>query len=70
LTPIEIDEGTAKYDLTLVVNESGRVLAREFKYNTDLFEATTIRWLADSFNALLENIVKKKRYTPFRFVCL
>jgi non-ribosomal peptide synthetase component F len=59
LTPIEMDKGAAKYDLTLVINESGTVLNGEFEYNTDLFEATTIRRLADSFNALLENIVKK-----------
>jgi amino acid adenylation domain-containing protein len=59
LTPIEMDKGAAKYDLTLVIHESGTVLNGEFEYNTDLFEATTIRRLADSFKALLENIVKK-----------
>jgi non-ribosomal peptide synthetase component F len=59
LTPIELDKGAAKYDLTLVINESGTVLTGELEYNTDLFDATTILRIADSFNALLENIVKK-----------
>jgi non-ribosomal peptide synthetase component F len=49
--------GTAKFDLTLSMAESADGLRAVWEYNTDLFEAATIRRLAGHFQALLEGIV-------------
>ncbi|MBU2713155.1 non-ribosomal peptide synthetase [Zooshikella harenae] len=44
---------SAKFDLTLNVDEQPNGLALDWEYNTDLFEATTINRLAAHFNQLL-----------------
>ena len=48
---------TAKFDLTLHVVETKQGLMGAFEYKTDLFDATTIRRMAASFQALLEGLV-------------
>lgn len=56
-TPLEVDNHTAKFDLTVFVIESGQRLTTFFEYNTDLFsEHTVARWL-DHWQTLLEGIV-------------
>ncbi|MHB8524061.1 MAG: amino acid adenylation domain-containing protein, partial [Limisphaerales bacterium] len=57
LTPIPLDTGTAKFDLTLSLEETGDTLAGYAEYNTDLFEADTIRRLLGHFQTLLAGIV-------------
>src|SRR5205807_1763274 len=53
----EIDNKTAKFDLTLTMVEMEQRLAAAFEYNTDLFEASTIERMANHFQKLLEGIV-------------
>src|SRR5262249_14959905 len=57
LRPIELDKGSAKYELMLVMDESDPTLKGEFEYNTDLFETITIQRIATSFHTLLQSIV-------------
>ena len=53
----EVDTGTAKFDLTLFVEDRGLELVAIFEYNTDLFKATTITRMLGHFQTLLEGIV-------------
>lgn len=55
--PIQVDSGTAKFDLTLQFRQAERDLRGELEYNTDLFDAATIRRMAGHFQTLLEGIV-------------
>ncbi|MGI0116165.1 amino acid adenylation domain-containing protein [Zooshikella sp. RANM57] len=48
-----VKASSAKFDLTLNVDEQPNGLALDWEYNTDLFEATTINRLAAHFNQLL-----------------
>ena len=50
-------EGTARFDLTLSVQESADGLVGELEYNTDLFDRSTIRRLLGHYTRLLEAIV-------------
>jgi len=47
---------TVKVDLSVVVTERRDVLQLSFNYNTDLFDFTTIRRMADHFRTLLEGV--------------
>jgi len=56
LETLELPDQTAKFDITLTVHEEDGLLRGFAEYNTDLFEATTIRhWLA-AWATLLEAI--------------
>jgi aspartate racemase len=50
----ELETGTSKFDLTLILSENGNGLDGLFEYNTDLFEPATIHRLAGYFSRLLE----------------
>ncbi len=52
----ELETGTSKFDLTLVLSENENGLDGLIEYSTDLFEATTIRRLASYYARLLEAI--------------
>jgi amino acid adenylation domain-containing protein len=54
---IDLDFGTAQFDLTLVAAEREEHLALSMEYNIDLFDAATIDRLLDHFQTLLESIV-------------
>ncbi len=54
----DVDTGTAKFDLTCTVIPSGDGLTTHFEYNTDLFEAATIRRMMDSFHSILEAVAR------------
>jgi amino acid adenylation domain-containing protein len=56
LVPMEIDNGTAKFDLTLYMRETGRELTGSLAYNTDLFESTSIDRMIARFQTLLKSI--------------
>ena len=47
----------AKFDLTLILNETDGSLKGGFEYNTDLFDKSTISRLADHFHTLIDNIL-------------
>ena len=57
LRPVEVDTGTARFDLTLDMTQSGDTLLASFSYRTDLFEAETIRRMGAHFQTLLESMV-------------
>lgn len=57
LSPVQIESGTAKFDLTLFLWEQADELAGVLEYNTDLFEASTIARLLTHYQYLLESIV-------------
>jgi amino acid adenylation domain-containing protein len=48
---------TAKFDLTLIMEETPRGLVGSFEYNTDLFDAATVRRLITHFENLLRGAV-------------
>ena len=57
LTRLEIENSTAKYDLTLSITESDQGLSGSLEYNSYLFEQATITRMIGHFVTLLEGIV-------------
>ncbi|HEU4508037.1 MAG TPA: amino acid adenylation domain-containing protein [Pyrinomonadaceae bacterium] len=51
------ESGTAKFDLTMFVEERGEELGLALEYNTDLFAQSTIEQMLESFRRLVEGIV-------------
>jgi amino acid adenylation domain-containing protein len=49
--------GTAKFDLTLTLEESDQAFLGGFEYNTDLFDAETISRMSHHFQVLLAGIL-------------
>lgn len=67
LTPVEVENNTAQFDLSLFVEERGLDLITAWEYNTDLFEAETITRLAGHWQNLLVSLVAhpEKRLSDF-----
>ncbi|MDZ8032059.1 non-ribosomal peptide synthetase [Nostoc sp. DedSLP04] len=57
LKPFEVPQMDGQFDLNLTIAEGNSSLAGIFKYNTDLFDASTIERMAGHFVTLLEGIV-------------
>ncbi len=57
LKPFEMPQMEGQFDLDLTIAEGSSSLAGIFKYNTDLFDASTIERMAGHFVTLLEGIV-------------
>lgn len=57
MTPMELDTGTAKFDLTLAVDEGSGGLKAAMEYNSDLFDAATVARMLGHWRTLLEGIV-------------
>ncbi len=57
VSPMLVDNGTSKFDLTLYVRERGKALEALVEYNTDLFKAETLERMLGHFQTLLEGIV-------------
>jgi amino acid adenylation domain-containing protein len=55
--PLEIDPGTARFDVALEFWETPEGLRGRFEYSADLFEETTITRMAGHIQTLLESIV-------------
>jgi amino acid adenylation domain-containing protein len=53
----EVDNGTAKFELTLSLEETGDGLLGWIEYNSDLFDIPTVERFAASFGRLLEAAV-------------
>ncbi|MFH1489355.1 MAG: amino acid adenylation domain-containing protein [Pseudomonadota bacterium] len=53
ITPLETDRLTAKFDLNLIMEETGSGLLGNLEYSTDIFEADTISRMARHFQNLL-----------------
>lgn len=56
LVPMEIDNGTAKFDLTLYMRETGQELTGSLAYNTDLFESASIARMIACFQTLVKSV--------------
>ena len=57
LQPFEAKPDVSKFDISFIASESPDGLMVEWEYNTDLFEATTIRRMMNHFQKLLEEAV-------------
>jgi amino acid adenylation domain-containing protein len=57
VSDLEVDNGTAKFDLTLSMVEGAEGLKGTFEINTDLFDEATVTRMAGHFRVLLEGIV-------------
>jgi amino acid adenylation domain-containing protein len=58
LERLEVDGGTAKFDLSFIMFEETRGLKGRLVYNTDLFDEATIERMLSHFQTLLEGIVE------------
>jgi amino acid adenylation domain-containing protein len=58
LAPLPVDTGTAKFDLTLTVSESGAGLSAGIEVASDLFTAVTAERILDQFSRLLAAAVE------------
>lgn len=56
LTQSGVDTGLVKFDLVLELDDTPTGLAGRFKYNTDLFDATTVERMAEHFQVLLNSV--------------
>ncbi len=56
---LEIDTGTAKFDLTLFLKQEAEGLSAVLEYATDLFDAPTVLRLSRSFLCLLSGLVEE-----------
>jgi aspartate racemase len=54
---VDIDPGTARFDLNLNIQEKQSGLQGYIDYNTDLFDASTIERLCEHFTGLLDAVV-------------
>ncbi len=57
VSPIEVDTATSKFDLTLVLEESGNTLSGRIEYAADLFARETIARLVNQFSHALNQLV-------------
>ncbi|MFN6558746.1 MAG: amino acid adenylation domain-containing protein [Nostoc sp. ChiSLP01] len=57
VTPLITEGATAKFDLTLSMQNTASGLVGVWEYNTDLFDASTIKRMSSHFVTLLEGIV-------------
>lgn len=58
LTVIDIDSGTSKFDLNLVMERTTEGMTGSFEYRTDLFDATTVDRMIGHFKMLLSSITR------------
>ncbi|MER6363213.1 amino acid adenylation domain-containing protein [Kitasatospora sp. NPDC001527] len=57
LEPMEVESGTARFDLELQVFDRPEGLSGRFEYNTDLFDAATVDQLAGHLRLLVERLL-------------
>jgi amino acid adenylation domain-containing protein len=57
VTPLAVDRGTAKFDLSVSLTEGSAGLAVSFEYSTDLYLAASMQRMLDDFAALLAAVV-------------
>jgi len=57
LSPVDLQEEGAKFDLTLYAHDTGSDLRLTAVYNTRLYDATTIERTVDQFISVLEQVV-------------
>ena len=70
LSLLEVESATAKFDLTLSLENSEQGLIGSWEYNTDLFDAATITRIAGHYETLLEAIVTNPQQQVSQFPLL
>lgn len=66
-TPLTTENDTAKFDLTLAMENTGAELKGVWEYNTDLFDRSTIDRLTGNFITLLEALVANPQQPIFNY---
>ncbi|TCP59321.1 amino acid adenylation domain-containing protein [Tumebacillus sp. BK434] len=66
LTPVDVDAGTAKFDLTLFVAEDAGRLSAALEYNADLFDRETVERMAAHWQLLLQELVQEPQRSVSR----
>ncbi|MEH1894385.1 MAG: amino acid adenylation domain-containing protein [Nostoc sp.] len=61
ISPLTIDNGSAKFDLTLEITETPQKIFANLEFNTDLFKESTIKRMAGHFQTLLKEIIAKPK---------
>ena len=61
MSPVAPERITAKFDLTLSMSETAEGLQGTLEYSTDLFEASTVRRLAEHLERVLEQAAEDPR---------
>ncbi|HLG71497.1 MAG TPA: amino acid adenylation domain-containing protein, partial [Chloroflexota bacterium] len=56
--PLEADTGTAKFDLSLVLEERASSIGGRFEYSTELFERSTIQRLLRHWMRILDEMIR------------
>ena len=56
-TPLELEQVSAKFDLTLLMTETAEGIQGTWEYRTDLFDKATIKQIVGHFQTLLVHIV-------------
>ncbi len=69
-TPLTTENDTAKFDLTLAMENTGAGLQGVWEYNTDLFDRSTIERLTGNFITLLEALVVNPQQPIFQLPLL
>ncbi|MDB9396157.1 non-ribosomal peptide synthetase [Microcystis aeruginosa] len=69
-TPLTTENDTAKFDLTLGMENTGAELKGVWEYNTDLFDRSTIERLTGNFITLLEALVVNPQQPIFQLPLL
>ena len=70
ISPFQIENPTAKFDLSLSMQQTGTGLLAIWEYNTDLFDDSTIERLAGHFVTMLEGIVANPQQSIDRLLLL
>src|SRR3546814_2408314 len=55
--PVEIETGTAKYDLLMTLSEHAEITGT-LEFSTDLFDRTTAEVIVADFRAVMEQVVR------------
>ena len=66
VSPVDIKNETAKYDLSLYMWDEPKGLVARLEYNTDLFDVASMKRLLGNFETLLESIVRNPQKTHLR----
>jgi amino acid adenylation domain-containing protein len=70
LKPVPVHKGTAGFDLELSLTETNNGLEGWLEYNTDLFDATTVRRIAGHLEVLLRGVVEDPNRRVSEFAIL
>lgn len=52
-----VENGTAKFDLSLVLHEEGQQISGAIEFTTDLYDLHTIQRMIEHYQVLLENVL-------------